>query len=142
MRPSAIYEALATDTKLQQYGVTEDRIVESQSVDSRPFADGHFITISGDEVLFSGTTAIAKGPRTFTIAVHINSEMSRDYGTIDFILAQASKSLTGIEDVIGADGCRVSQVAKTGRSGNLLDEGWNTITRNATFGVLYDELPS
>ena len=139
MRPSVLYEALATDTELNNLGVTGDRIKESQSVDSRPFSTGYFITISGDEVLFSTTTVLEKGPRTFVVAVHTSADETRDYTIIDKIISRISKIYKGMENVTGADGCRVSEVRCRGRSGNLVDEGWKTISRTVTYGVLYRE---
>lgn len=140
MRPILLHEILANSTMLNGIGITDERIKESQSIESRPFEDGHFVTISGDEVLFSNVTSLARGPRTFTVAVHINKEKSRDYGTIDYILGIITGIYKSIENVSGSDGVRVTQVRPTGRSGNQIDEGWQTITRSATFGVLYDDL--
>lgn len=139
MKPSILYEALAGDSELENLGITDDRIQESQSIDSRPFDIGYFITISSEEPLFSPVTVLERGPRTFVIAVHTSKEYTRDYTTIDDILFRIREIFSGLEDVTGQDGCRVSQVRCRGLSGNLADDGWKTITRNATYGVLYSE---
>ena len=139
MMPSVIYELLAADEQLEDLGITSDRIVESQSVDSRPFNDGFFVTISFEELIMSAVTIIARGPRTMTVAVHQNWDTGRDYRPIDKILNRIDQLLLPIEQAIGSDGVRVSKVMRQGRSANMADEGWKTITRTATYGVLYDE---
>lgn len=114
------------------------RVYESQSLDSCPHRDGYFITVNLEESTIANS-AISRGPRTVTIAVHHNAEIDRDYGPITEILNLADAALLSIDDDTGSDGVRVSQVKRQGRSGNLLDEGWNTITRTATYGVSYNE---
>ena len=130
MRPILIYDLLNT--------IQPGRVHESQSLDSRPHADGYFITVNMEESTIANS-AIGRGPRTITIAVHHNADIDRNYGPITDILNSIDDVILPITDQIGSDGVRVSQVKRQGRSGNLLDEGWNTITRTATYGVLYNE---
>ena len=47
--------------------------------------------------------------------------------------------LLNLELATGTDNLRLTCVTRQGRSGNLVDEGWETISRTATYGVLYDE---
>lgn len=138
MRPSLLFEVLVDDAELQSLGITSGRIKESQSIDSRPFADGYFVTINMEESTIANA-AIARGPRNCTFAVHHSADIDRDYGPITDILNRIDRLVLSIEDDTGSDGVRVSVVRRGGRSGNLLDEGWNTITRTATYGVLYNE---
>jgi hypothetical protein len=138
MRPSLIYEILTGDTELQFRGISNDRVIESQSIDSRPFSTGYFITVNMEEGEIGGG-AIQKGPRNVTFAVHHPMEADRDYGPVTDILNCVDRLLRAIDDDIGSDGVRVSQVRRGARSGNLIDEGWNTIKRTATFGVSYNE---
>lgn len=142
MKPSIIFESLSNDGELNGLGINSNRIFEAQSVDSRPASTGYFIVISGDEVLFSSVSSLEKGPRTFVIAVHTLQDETRDYDIIDKILFRVSQIFSDMENVSGVDGCRVSQVRCRGRSGNLTDEGWKTITRTSTYGVLYQEIPA
>ena len=85
------------------------------------------------------TSVLEKGPRTFVVAVHTSSDETRDYSIIDKIISRVSEIYREMENVSGADGCRVSQVRCRGRSGNLVDEAWKTINRTVTYGVLYQE---
>lgn len=144
MIPMYIYEALSADTTLQNNGITSGRILELQSVDERPFDDGYFVIINWQEsssfsAFFMGQTAMPKSPRTMTLWVHSPLDNGRDYRQIDKILNRIDSLLLGIEQQKGTDNIRVTCVTRQGRSGNLIDDGWKTIARNATYGVLYDE---
>lgn len=141
MLPTIVYETLAADDDLQDLGVTEDRIFERQSLDERPYDDGYTVVINWQEsTMYSQTYSnLARAPRVMTLWVHTPKDKTRDYRTIDQILNRIDILLLGIEQRTGTDGMRVTCIAKQGRSGNLIDDGWKTITRNATYGVLYDE---
>lgn len=139
MMPNLIYQKLDDDAQLRTLLGGTGRIIESQSVDERPFSDGYFLSINFEEILFSGITAIAKGPRSTTIAVHHPEEIDRDYNTLTSILNRVDELLLPIEDESGTDGLRVTEIKRRSRSGNMTDEGWKTITRWSTYGVLYDE---
>lgn len=138
MMPSGVYEILS-ESLLDVYGITPDRIIESQSVDTRPFNDGYFITVAFEERLLSATSAIRRGPRTMTIAVHTPDETTRDYGPINVILSLVTEALSEVENYLGQDGMEISEIALTGESGNLVDEGYKTLTRFATYRVSYHE---
>ncbi len=146
MIPVIIYEKLAQDSVMQsQFGITPNRIVELQSVDERPFDDGHFIVVNWQEsTIYSQTytgmqNGIVKAPRVMMLWVHCPMDRSRDYRIIDRILNRVDALLLPIEHESGSDNVRVTCIHKQGRSGNLMDDGWKTIARNATYGVLYDE---
>jgi hypothetical protein len=138
MMPSVVFDTLSVDTQLQNLGIESDRIKESQSWLTRP-TDGYWLSINFEEMLFSRTTALSKGPRTMTIAVHHPWDLDRDYMTLTSILNRCDELLLPLADVAGSDGLRVTEIRRQGRSGNQTDEGWKTITRTATYGVLYDE---
>lgn len=138
MIPSIIYEKLSTDTYLTtQCGITASRVVELQSVDQRPFDDGAFIVVNWQESSSYGV--LEKAPRVMTIWVHSPLDRGRDYRVIDKVLNRIDGILIPIEQLKGTDNVRVTCINKVGRSGNLIDDGWKTIARNATYRVLYDE---
>lgn len=144
MIPMYIYEALTGDATLETQGITDGRVLELQSVDERPFDTGYFIIINWQESssfssLISNQSAMPKMPRVMTIWVHSPLDSGRDYRQIDKILNRIDTLLLPIEQQKGTDDIRVTCVTRQGRSGNLIDDGWKTITRNATYGVLYDE---
>lgn len=139
MIPSVIYEAIASSTELSDLGITPERIIESQSVDTRPFSNGYFITVSFEEIAMSSVGALSRGPRTCIIAVHHPWDDDRDFLPLTSILNKIDAVLLPMGSTSGGDGLRVTAVRRQGRSGNLVDEGWKTISRTATYGVLFNE---
>ena len=63
-------------------------------------------------------------------------EESDDFSHVDQILERAKDVLCNLEDIAGADGYTVTSVNYAGESGDLKDEGFQTIARNMTFRVL------
>lgn len=140
MLPMAIYESIVDDNELQNLGISEGKVFELQSVDERPVDSGYFVVINWQEsTVYSNNTGINKAPRFMMIWVHTPQDETRDYRLIDRILNRLDDILLPIEHKTGSDGMRVTCITKQGRSGNLIDDGWKTIARNATYGVLYDE---
>lgn len=137
MMPNLLYQKINADPKIKQLKVTH--IIESQSVDERPISDGYIVTISMDELILATPSALSRGPRTVTIAVHRSWDMDRNYKQLDKILNRIDELLLDIENEMGTDGVRITSIRRTGRSANMADEGWKTITRTSTYGVLYDE---
>lgn len=141
MMPSIIYETLAADSTLTAMLSTyngEPAIIELQSVDERPVADGYFIIIDMQET-YAAFGGAHLGPRTMQIWVHNPLDDNRDYGYITKILNRIDVLLLPIINQTGEDGCRCSQVFRHGRSRNTYDPAWKTTTRNALYAVAYDE---
>lgn len=141
MIPVAVFERIVNDNELNSHGITSSTVFELQSVDERPLDTGYFVILNWQESsLFApGRNSVNKAPRILTVWVHTPLDRSRDYAPIDRILNRIDSILLSIEQEIGTDGVRVTCVTRQGRSANLIDDGWKTIARNATYGVLYDE---
>lgn len=145
MLPGIIFETLATDSILNSNGIDSSRIFELQSVDERPVDIGYFIIMNWQEStsytqsMGLGQSSINKAPRVLTFWVHTPMDRTRDYAIIDRVLNRIDDLLLPIEQQAGTDNIRVTCITKQGRSANLIDDGWKTIARNATYGVLYDE---
>jgi hypothetical protein len=143
MTVQAIFDTLAADTELNALGIDETKIFEANSVDERPTHSGPFMILKWEESTvytssYSGSlNGIQRAPRTLTVWVHIPWDDTREFDLIDTILNRVDKVLTAMEHVVGQDGYTVTLANPAGRSGNLSDEGFKTITRNAVFGVLY-----
>jgi hypothetical protein len=143
MTVQAIFDTLAADAELSALGITGDRIFEAHSIDERPVHSGPFMVLKWEEsTLYTQTytgmqNGIPRAPRVLTIWVHIPWDETRQFDLIDTILNRVDLILDAMEHVEGADGYTVTLASKSGRSGNLSDEGFKTITRNAVFGVLY-----
>lgn len=139
MRPMALFELLDGNSELEALGVNADRMKEAESVDNRWVDDGYFLTLSMAEILMSGVSALSRGPRTLEINVHHPWDDDRDYAPITQILNCIDRIYLPVENFEGSDGIRITGIRRIGRSKNQTDEGWRTITRQATYGVLYDE---
>ena len=129
---AAVIGLLAYDSILQSvYGVNLNRIWPAQSVDVVP-RKGPFIILRWEE------ETLQKGGygrrEVLTVWAHEARESSTDYGRINEILDRVEEILMGSIHVSGVDGF-LTQVTYNGRSGELNDEGYKTITRNAQFTV-------
>ena len=141
MMPSIIYETLENDLSLAGLlGTTvpiQKRIFELQSCDERPKVNnGYFIIIDMQD---TPVRYRRFGPQNMQIWVHTPMMAGADYGMINKILNRIDNILIPLELVKGNDGVRLTLIEKRGRSKNLEDPGWKTATRNASYGVLYDE---
>lgn len=141
MMPNIIYQTLAEDEQLELLLGGPNRIKEAQDIQSRVADDGFWISVSFDETTIIAPTKVSRGPRTITIAVHRPEEQGRDYDSITSILNRIDELILPIEDEAGTDGIRVTSIRRSvpSRTGNLVDEGYRTATRAATYGVLHQE---
>ena len=137
MIPSGVHELLANDGALVAMGISGLRIIERESTDVRPFANGYFVVVSFEES--DHRASVRRGPRVMTLWVHTPWDRSRDYRPIDRILSRIDQLFSGVEHYTGSDGVRITGIRKAGASGNLRDPAWKTICRNAAYQVLYDE---
>lgn len=147
MMPILVYEALANDSVLNGLGIDGSRIYEMQSInrDGRPNADTYFLVVEFQEsTIYSQTytgmrNGIPRAPRVMEIACHISWNVDREYNMINRILNAVDDALLPVEQQVGSDNIRVTCIRPSGRSRNLQDDGWETTTRHATYGILYDE---
>lgn len=101
-----------------------------------------FIILSWQEsTIYSQTyTGMSNGldraPRVLAVNVHIPREFSTSYTKIDKILDKVDDAITPLEHVPDGEGKTITCVRKAGRGRDLIDEGYNTITVSATYGVL------
>lgn len=142
---TAIYDLLANDTELQSLSFNGNNIpiYELQSIDTRPTHDDYFIVLKWQEntrysqSYVGNSNGISRSSRNLEIWVHISLDKTRKYGTIDKILDRIDELFEGVEHLVGTDGQTITSIGNGSRSANLTDDGWNTATRNAIYGVLY-----
>lgn len=147
MAASALYEILMADSVLNTDLFVAQNIFELQTLNTqeRPRSDGPFVVLNWQEsTLYSQTytgmqNGIDKAPRVLQVWAHWPSDKSTDYDDLNRILNRVDALFLGLEHVTGTDGQRITVVRRAGRSGNLEDPGYRTITRHAIYGVLYDE---
>ena len=138
MMPSILYEALAKDPVLADLGLKK-RIYEDMSTDERPTSDGIFIVVSFRETALTSKAPLNKGPRTVIIAVHQPDHLVRSFDKINKVIERVTEIYLKIVQQSGEDKVRVTQIKLTGKSAQRDDPGWKTLTRTATYGVLYQE---
>jgi hypothetical protein len=129
---AAVLGLLSYDPILQSvFGINLNRIWPAQSVDVVPRKGPFIILRWEEETLQRG----GYGRReVLTVWAHEARESSTDYGKINEILDRVEEILMNNIHVSGTDGV-LTQVTYNGRSGELHDEGYKTITRNAAFSV-------
>lgn len=118
-----VYSLLSTDELLEAEGITADDIWNIEAVDNPERQKPFIVTAwADDRVTFGG-----RGSRELLVWAH---DDSADYSRIDRILERVRILLVGIVHEQG-----ISQVAFTGGSPDLYDDGFRTITRNYGFRV-------
>ncbi|ABD58438.1 gp22 [Mycobacterium phage PBI1] len=135
MSRAAVLDALRADVALGQMLVPSN-ILTNYSKEGPPnhLAPGPFAVIR-----WGGKTidpAVNRGPRDVNIWVHIPQRQSTDYTRIDRILKRTKEIMLSLEDVAGADGAHLVSTRFLAESDDLVDPGFETITRYATFSVL------
>lgn len=138
MSRAAIYDALINDATLNSMGIDSTTVFINYSLDEKPSVSGPFVILrwEGEEQNpFPGV----RSPRVLTIWVHYPLELGPNFLMIDNRLDAIDDVLLAMEHVSGSDGQRVTCVRATGRSGDLKDEAFQTIVRNAAYQILSRE---
>lgn len=130
-----MYEALCTDPGLEALGITEDEVFANYAMDHSPSRDKRFLILRWEESRF--TPVMRKGPQRLTVWAHSPVQLSTDFIKLDKILDQVKTVLTAMEHVEGADGYVVTNIVFSGSGGDLRDPGYETITKNSGFEVLF-----
>lgn len=135
MSRAAVYDALVNDPTLNSMGIDNTTVFANYSLDRKPSVTGPFVILrwETEEANPFGDT---KSPRVLTIWVHYPLELGPDFNMIDSRMDAIDNVLLGLEHAEGADGLTITCVRATGRGGDLKDEAFQTITRNAAYQIL------
>lgn len=145
MSRDAIYQAIVTNSDLNALGVNQDRVFPNYAADHRPTDSGVFLILRWEAQPFLGAsrlggfgsgTGMGRGARDLTIWAHLPREESSDYTRLDDVLDIIDGAIIDLVHVPGEDGYTLTLVRPTGRSADLTDAGFDTITRNAGYKVL------
>ena len=122
--PRAAVQALVSeDSVLGMLGV--EGVYGSNSADSP--AESLFIVLHWE----STTKAFgSRGPTTLTCWVH---DKNRDYARVDKVIVRLKEILLDAVHVSGADGVTLTSCTWAGDSDDLVDDGYNTVTRTVAF---------
>ena len=139
MSRAAVFDALLGDATLNGM-VNPANVLVNYNFEGRPnnLQSGPFLVLRWGSMLPRGVMfeGGSKGPRLLTIWAHWPEEKTTDFVRLDKILDRVRKILTPLEDIIGGDGYRLTNVKFVGASEDMKDPGFKTITRNAAFEVL------
>lgn len=132
MSPRAVIRnLLGSDSELQGYDFTEERIFATASVDS-PDREHRWMVIKwGDRQARFGTV----GAMLMEAWLYQPEEMGIDYGVIDVGLERVKELLVIAEQIPGADGWTLNGAEWESDSPDLRDEGFRALTRFSRFRV-------
>lgn len=134
MSRAVIFDALTGSAALAAAGVPSDRVFPNYAMDQVPTRKGLFIVYRWGNS--SRPFGRVSGPRSLEVWVHCPKQMGSSFGPVDRALDVVDDILGGLLQQEGSDGVTVTSVSPTGRSGDLYDDGFETITRNASYEVL------
>lgn len=134
MSRAVVYKTLAEDPQLNAMGVAG--IFPNYSLDGSPSRKKPFIIIRWEENT-NRKFSRSRAPRIMNVHAHCPVEYSTDFGRIDRILERVKQILPPLEHVAGEDGYTLTSVQWTGDGSDFKDPGYETITRNASYEVLY-----
>lgn len=135
MSRAAVFDAICGNEDLNSIGIDEHSVFQNYTLEERPIDAGPFIILRWGEVdrpPFSGV----KSPVRLTLWMHWPLEETNDFSKIDKALDICDSVLSDLSSTSGVDGYTVTDVRPTGRSGDLKDDGFQTITKNAGYEVL------
>ena len=135
MSRTAVYQALVSDSDLNDMGIGENQVFTNYSMDASPSRHERFLILRWEESRF--TPVMRKGPQRVTVWAHSPVQFSSDFVELEKILDRVKEVLTAMEHVDGGDGYTVTHVDFTGSGGDLRDNGYETITKNSAFEVLF-----
>lgn len=122
---AAIAGAIVNDSQIQMLGYIQSDVYGPNAIDT-PSRDRHFMVVRWEEIL---QTIKGKGPEVVSIWVHGPKELTRDYGLIDATVTRLKEILMAAEHVSGADGWTLTAASYVGASGDLFDDGYNSLCR-------------
>lgn len=136
MSRAAFFNAIVSDVTLNGYGINEDTVFHNWSNEERPTNNTPFIILRWeDEGKPIWGSEPERGPRNLTLWVHYPIQVTNDFEKINVVLDQIDSVVSNLRDVNGSDGYTLSFVELGGRSPDLTDDGFETITRNASYQI-------
>lgn len=136
MSRAAFFDALISDPILNGYGFNSDTVFHNWSSEERPTDTTAFAILRwGDEGAPIWGGEPERGPRQLTLWVHFPRELTTDFDRVNRVLDRIDVVARELRDVAGEDDYTLSFVKVGGRSGDLLDDGFNTITRNGSYEI-------
>lgn len=134
MSRAAFFDALTSDVALNGLDVNEDTVFQNWTLEERPTSATPFVILQwggNDRIMWQSH----RPAEQLTMWVHIPYEKSNDFTDINKIIDAVDDAVIEMRDLPGIDDYTLSFVEIGSRSGDLKDEGFNTIAKNATYEV-------
>ena len=128
MSRAAVYQLLGVDLAMNGYGINPNTVFQSNTVDDPPTRP--FVIMRWG---IKTSTFDIHGPQSLDIWAH---DDRGDYSRIDSILHRAEVLLLNAAHLVGDDGYTLTSAEFVSCSEDLYDDGYQTITRYATFRVV------
>jgi len=128
MSRAAVYGLISADLDLQLLGLDPNATFSANATDSPTYRP--FVIIRWED---HTATFADRGPQNLTIWVHDDGQ---DYARVNDMLQRIREVMADAVHVVGNDGDTLTESRWLGSSSDLYDDGYRTITRNATFRVV------
>lgn len=145
MSRAAFFDSLVENTYLNSIGLHDDladdgrpTVLHNYSSEERPSDTTPFLILrwqGNDRPISQDPDYPVKPFETVTVWAHWPKELSNDYNDLNKILDEIDSIARTIRDRPGSDGYTLSFVQIGGRSGDFLDDGFQTITKNAAYEI-------
>lgn len=140
MSRTAVFDTLVNDSDLNALGIDENSVFQNWNLEKRPIAQGPFVILrweTTDPPVFRDADAgDVKSAVRLTLWANYPLEMTNDFSKLDNLLDLCDGALGRLRDTAGTDGYTVTCVRAMGRSSDLEDDGFQTITKNSGYEVL------
>lgn len=133
MSRAAVLDHLRSDNLLK--GFAKGGIHPNYALEKAPSKRDTFIILRWGNQNLRGRNG--RGPRSLEVWAHTPQSVSTSYLEIDRALERVRHILTAMEGIPGTDGFVVTSIGFAGEGPDLTDPGFDTITRNSAFEVLY-----
>lgn len=133
MSRRAFIEALWDDAELNSIGLTRDTIFHNWSSEERPTDQGPFIILRWGVTPPGFFNGEVKAPESLRVWVHWPIQVTNDFSKIIGVLDRVDDVVRELRDVNGNDGYTLSFVEIGGRSEDITDDAFGTITKNADY---------
>ena len=136
MSRTAFFTSITGHADMNTLGINDDTVFHNYSLEERPVDNGPFIILRwGEDAGLAWGSEKLRSPTQLTAWVHYPIKLTNDYGKIITILDKMDDIIFDLRDVVGTDGYTLSFVKIGGRSTDLLDDGFETITKTASYEV-------
>lgn len=138
MSRAAFFDALVGSSVLNGFGLNDDTVFHNWSSEERPTDATPFVILrwgTQNQPVFADPDSRVRAPEPVTVWVHWPKERTNDYTKLIKVLDEIDNVVDDLRNVPGSDGYTLSFVTIGGRSGDDVDDGFNTIIKTGDYQV-------